>query len=85
MATAKSRPAGVFCRLQLCSQQLCSQHGNGADWIKFLCTVRPRPYFATRVLPPSSGMIGMDTSRYLGTASSGTMKCWQLTTGRLSR
>ncbi|CAM6121767.1 unnamed protein product [Calypogeia fissa] len=31
--------------------------------------VRFAPHSATRVHPPSSGVIGIDTSRYLGTAS----------------
>ncbi|CAM6123862.1 unnamed protein product [Calypogeia fissa] len=37
--------------------------------MKNLDMFRFAPHSATRVHPPSSGVIGIDTSRYLGTAS----------------
>ncbi|CAM6129433.1 unnamed protein product [Calypogeia fissa] len=73
----KTRAMGLFSRLD-------SQHRNGADRMKFSGMVRFGPHSATRVHPPSSGLIGFGTSRSLGTATSGTVKCWQLTMGRLS-
>ncbi|CAM6113259.1 unnamed protein product [Calypogeia fissa] len=69
MAKAKSRARGFFSRPQLLFQQPDSQHRIGDAWMKVLDVVRFAPHSATRVHSPSSGVIGIGTSRYLGTAS----------------
>ncbi|CAM6097455.1 unnamed protein product [Calypogeia fissa] len=85
---AKSRAVVLVSPLQCFSRQLHSQHGNGADWVKILDIVCFGPHSATSVRLHSSGVIYIGTSRYLSTVSSGcegTMECWQLTMGNLSR
>ncbi|CAM6087491.1 unnamed protein product [Calypogeia fissa] len=64
--------------------------GDADGELKIWDVVRRRAVSSSRVHPPSSGVIGIGTSSYLGNkilsqGRDGTVKCWQLTNGGLSR